>query len=189
MHLLRDHGPDTDEDWQPGKGLTGAEVCMHASFGPVRISQTAGSMVSHLSKDGDTHWVTGTAAPCTSVFKPVWLDAGLPDLGPAPTETYDERTLWWQHENLHRELLRDYAIRINVLKPEQETLEAAFLKDHPAADAPLEERQAFTRECFAKVSQMEAEVCQTAAELPEANYRPVLDQLAWRNLDKQAKRL
>ena len=189
MDLLRDHGPDTDEDWQPGKGITGAEVCMHASFGPVRISQTAGSMISHLSKDGDTHWVTGTAAPCTSVFKPVWLDAGLPDLGPAPTATYDERTLWWQHENLHRELLRDYAIRINVLKPEQEALQTTFHKDLPSLKTSMEERRAYTRECFTKVSQMEAAVLDTAAQLPVANYRPVLDQLAWRKFDKQAKRL
>ena len=191
MHLLRDHGLSaSDEDWQPGKGLTGAEVCMHASFGPVRISQTAGSMVSHLTQNGDTHWLTGTAAPCTSTFKPVWFDGGLPDLGPAPTGTYDARTLWWQHENLHREILRDYAIRINALKPLQAELETAFIEDLPdPAKVSAEDRRAYTQECFAKTAQMEADVLQMVRELPEASFRPPLDQLAWRKFDREAKRL
>ncbi len=64
---------------------------MHSSFGPIRISQTTGSMISHLTRMRHS-LVTGTSAPCTSVFKPVWFEGGLPDLGPSPTETYDERT-------------------------------------------------------------------------------------------------
>ena len=191
MHLLRDHGPSADdEDWQPGKGLIGAEVCMHASFGPVRISQTAGSMVSHLTQAGDTHWVTGTAAPCTSTFKPVWFDGGLPELGPSPTGTYDAQTLWWQHENLHREVLRDYAIRINALRPLRAELEAAFLEGLPdPAKRSVEDRRAYTRDCFAKTARMEAEVLQMVRELPEASFRPLPDQSAWRKFDRKAKRL
>lgn len=56
--------------------VTGADLCMHAGFGPVRISQSVGSLVSHLRPDGATHWVTATSTPCTAVFKPVWLDTG-----------------------------------------------------------------------------------------------------------------
>ena len=189
MRLLRDHGPEAGEDWQPGKGLTGAEVCMHASFGPIRISQTTGSLISHLTPDGDTHWVTGTAAPCTSVFKPFWFEGGLPDLGPSPDEFYNAQTLWWQHENLHREILRDYAVRINVLKPQQAELEAVFLKGLPdlSSSTPAE-KLAYTTDCFAKAAQMEAEALETVKSLPEANFRPPLDQLAWKGFDKDAKR-
>lgn len=189
MRLLRDHGAEAGEEWRPGKGITGAEVCMHASFGPIRISQTTGSMISHLTLEGDTHWVTGTSAPCTSVFKPVWFEGGLPDLGLAPTEVYNAQTLWWQHENLYREILRDYAIRINVVKPQQAELEEAFLKglpDIPGA-APAEKR-AYTLDCFAKAAQMEAEALETVKSLPEANFRPVLDQAAWKKFDREAKR-
>ena len=75
---------------QPGKGLTGATICMHVSFGPVQISQTTGSMISHLHPDLRTHWMTGTAVPCTSVFRQVWIDSGLPYLGPSPSGTYDD---------------------------------------------------------------------------------------------------
>jgi secernin len=189
LRLLRDHGPDVGEDWQPGKGLTGAEVCMHASFGPVRISQTTGSMVSQLDKHGDTHWLTGTAAPCTSVFKPVWMDSGLPDLGPAPTGTYDEQTLWWRHENLHREILRDYTTRIKFLQPKQSKLEADFMMNLPdPAISPVEERAAFTQICFEDVDQMEKEALAAVKNLQKGHPRPLLDRLAWSNFDRAAKR-
>ncbi len=84
MAALRDHGDQHGEGWKPDRGLTGSEMCMHAGFGPVRINQTVGSMVSHLRGDGHTHWVTATSAPCTGVFKPVWIDAGTPDYGESP---------------------------------------------------------------------------------------------------------
>jgi PST family polysaccharide transporter len=41
---------------------------MHAGFGPIRGSQTTGSMVSHLDPVHPTHFFTGTAAPCTGLF-------------------------------------------------------------------------------------------------------------------------
>ncbi len=81
---------------------------MHASLGPIRGSQTVGSMVSKLQPDGlCTHWLTGTAAPCTGIFKPMWVDA-VPDVGALPTGSYDEASLFWQHEMLHREVLRAF---------------------------------------------------------------------------------
>ena len=39
MSALRDHGED---ERNPDKSLMGANVCMHAGFGPIRISQTTG---------------------------------------------------------------------------------------------------------------------------------------------------
>jgi dipeptidase len=189
LRLLRDHGPDAGADWLPGRGLTGAEVCSHASFGPIRISQTTGSMISRLSPEGDTHWLTGTAAPCTSVFKPVWMDAGLPDLGPQPGGTYDGETLWWRHENLHREILRDYATRIKVLRPKRTALEDRFLADYPSpALTNVDERLAFTRACFAEADQMEAGALAAVAAMPVEHRRPALDRHAWRGFDRRAGR-
>ncbi|MCB0037641.1 MAG: C69 family dipeptidase, partial [Anaerolineales bacterium] len=126
MNYLRDHG-DVDASWSPAAGLQGATVCMHASFGPIRQSQTTGSMVSHLTPAQQTHWVTGSAAPCLSLFKPVWIDAGLPDMGARPTATYDEAALWWRHEALHRHILRDYAAYAPLIQLERDTAEAKFL--------------------------------------------------------------
>lgn len=189
MQLLRDHGPNVDEAWVPGKGVTGAEVCAHASFGPIRVSQSVGSMVSHLSEEGDTHWVTGTSAPCTSTFKPVWLDSGLPDLGPQPTGTYDVQTLWWRHENLHREILRDYATRIPVVRTERDALEAGFQHDlAEVGQASAAERAAFTLACFDKVALAEAEWLPAVQSAPIRSARPELDRVAWKGFDREAKR-
>ncbi len=190
IRLLRDHGAEAGEDWQPGKGLTGAEVCMHASFGPVRVSQTTGSMISHLSPDGDVHWVTGTAAPCTSIYKPVWMAAGLPDLGPTPQGTYDEAALWWRHENLHREILRDYATRIREILPERNALEAAFIagsQEH--IDSGVEQRKAFTAQCFVQADQTETRWLEQVRDLLIEHPRPLLDKMAWRKFDRQSARL
>jgi dipeptidase len=189
MHVLRDHGPEADENWQPGKGIVGAEVCMHASFGPVRGSQATGSMISHLASSGHTHWVTGTSAPCTSVFKPVWIDSGLPDFGPEPAGLYDAHTVWWRHENLHREILRDYAARIKVIKAERDHLEADFLaRVEELAGEPFEARAAFTQNCFDEGEMNEARWLAAVIDLPIKNRRPRLDQIAWQNFDRKANR-
>jgi hypothetical protein len=146
-------------------------------------------MISRLSPEGDTHWLTGTAAPCTSVFKPVWMDAGLPDLGPQPGGTYDGETLWWRHENLHREILRDYATRIKVLRPKRTALEDRFLADYPSpALTNVDERLAFTRACFAEADQMEAGALAAVAAMPVEHRRPALDRHAWRGFDRRAGR-
>ena len=59
---------------------------------------------------GAAHWVTGAAAPCTAIFRPVFLDAPLPAQGPVPGDRNDRSTRWWAHEALHRGALAgDYA--------------------------------------------------------------------------------
>lgn len=189
MRLLRDHGPGADKAWQPGKGLTGAEVCMHASFGPIRISQTTGSMISHLTSEGATHWLTGTAAPCTSIYKPVWMDSGLPDLGPSPEGTYDEAAFWWRHENLHREILRDYATRIQEIIPERNAMEAKFFADvQDKRRAGEDERLRLTDLCFRRADQAEVQWLNKIRGLAVQQRRPLLDKIAWRSFDRKAER-
>ena len=128
---LRDHG-DSHESCRPDRGVLGvlgSEVCMHAGYGPVRRSQTTGSMVSRLSTESpDTHFVTGTAAPCTSIFKPVWVDAPVPGTGPSPTDEADKESLFWKHERLHRETLRDYPTRIALYEDERDAVEAEMVE-------------------------------------------------------------
>ena len=190
FQILRDHGPEADPQWNPGKSLLGAEVCMHASFGPVRGSQTTGSMVSHLTKEGDTHWLTGTAAPCTSVFKPVWFDSGLPDMGPSPTGTYDDATMWWRHENLHREILRDYAVRITTVQEERDELEQDFLNRIGRQPKPLsgDAKRELTQFSFEASDQAESQWLEAVRSQKIENRRPFFHHLAWKNADKAAKR-
>ena len=189
IRFLRDHGPDADQDWTPAKGLTGAEVCMHAGFGPVRVSQATGSMVSRLSPDGDTHWLTGTSAPCTSIFKPVWMDGGIPDVGPTLTGTYDELTLWWNHENLHREILRDYAGRIQVLASERDQLEKEFFETAwDGAGLSARRKKEITEACFKEAQQAEARWLEKVRTKPIEHRQPYLYRSAWKKFDKDAQR-
>ncbi len=189
MMVLRDHGPEADQNWQPGRGILGAEVCMHASFGPARGNQATGAMISHLTPKQHTHWLTATSATCTSVFKPVWIDAGLPDLGPDPTGTYDSATLWWRHENLHREILRDYATRIRLIETERESLEADFLSRADGMQAePQTARAALTQTCFREVDTVETEWLAKVIEQHVMDRRPLLDRIAWSGFDRKVNR-
>ena len=73
--VLRDHRGIDPATWRPDVG-TDRTICMHAHPSVGRRGQTTAAMVSELRAGGAVHWVTGTAAPCTSVFKPVLLELG-----------------------------------------------------------------------------------------------------------------
>ena len=130
MAILRDHGEAAD--WSPANTV-GRTICMHAAQGP-RRSQSVASMVSEVGADRAVHWVTATSAPCTSLFKPVLLEAGAPPVGPAPSDSYDDQSLWWRHERLHRALLADHAAGMVLIAAERDALEAGFRARIDAAD-------------------------------------------------------
>jgi len=123
QQILRSHG---DKQGSLDGSLIATALCVHAGNGLTRNSQTTGSMVAHLTDDIPELWATATAAPCTSIFKPIWFQGSvLPDLGPEPTGTYDPSTTWWQHEKLHREIMKD-ASRLELYREERDKLEQAF---------------------------------------------------------------
>jgi secernin len=185
---LRDHGEDATPKWSPAPGLLDWDLCMHVGFGPVRRSQAVGSMVSRLTPDVQTHWLTGTSAPCTSIFKPVWIDGGLPDLGLTPQAEYDAATLWWRHESLHRAILGDYTTRLARYQPERDTLEAEFM--HNEAEMRTRsaaERQAYSAECFNLSTEATARWTEQVHNTPIKNHNPALFRIAWRMFNKQAR--
>lgn len=141
MRALRDHGPTNPagEAWRPSATAI-RTVCMHAGEGD-RRGQTVGAMVSEIRHATPLHWVTGTAAPCLSVFKPVLMDVALPDMGPPPSDRYDSTTLWWRHERLHRSgLLGDFAGAVAGIAPERDALEDRFRARMAAALASHDTR-------------------------------------------------
>ena len=129
MAILRDHGDASD--WSPAN-TQGRTICMHAAEGE-RRSQSVASMVSELKDGRFVHWVTGSSAPCTSLFKPVILEAGLPDQGAPPTDRFDALAPWWRHEQLHRAMLGDFAPALSSLEAERDALEARFIARLDAA--------------------------------------------------------
>ena len=189
MTALRDHGPAAGPDWTPARGFTGADVCDHAGFGPIRRSQSTGSMVSHLAPGLQTHFLTGTSAPCTSIFKPVWLGGELPNTGPAPTGTYDEASLFWRHEALHRATLRNYAGNMPLYAADRDALESRFNKEAMSLrDHSQEERAAFSTRCFAEADEAETAWRKRISEAALPDTRPFLYARAWRGFERDSAR-
>lgn len=142
---LRDHGKR-----HPLVGLRGTQVCAHAANGLTRnASQTTASLVAVLRPNLPPEiWVTGTAAPCTGVFKPVGFGEAAPQFG-IPGATPDE-SLWWRHERYHRAVNADFAGRLGVNKAERDALEAEFLENYPGPDAPG--LASYARNCFERAN-------------------------------------
>ena len=146
MKALRTH-PD-EIGYRPDRSLTKWGVCMHQGFGPFRISQSVGSLVSEINSDIVTNWLTGTSAPCTGIFKPVWIDSGLPALGKRPTNQFDPETLWWKHEQLHREVIKDYPNRIRLYELERDNYEHEMYKMIDNKQLSAQERKTLTLKAF-----------------------------------------
>ncbi len=188
MAALRQHDPDAAADWSPARALLGSTVCMHAGPGPARGSQTTGSLVAHLHPDRPTLFVTGTAAPCTSIFKPLWLDTPLPELaGPAPAGTYEPQSLFWRHERLHRAVLADYPARSAVLTAERAALEQEFVAAALAiAGRPASERAALVADCWARAMDAEDHWLVQISAMPLRRRNPMLYRRAWAGFDRAA---
>ncbi len=184
---LRDHGDATDS-WRPDDGITGANVCMHASWGPIRISQSTASMAARLDPRLPAYFVTGTSASCTSTFKPIWMDSGLPDLGPEPTQFYDANTLFWRHEELHRATLMDYAVRMSAYRAERDQLEADFLRQAlKACDASPQERLELSRQCFEHADEAESSWLKKIQAMPIQRPAGLLQGSTWKKWSKDAR--
>lgn len=106
FETLRSHR--VEENFRPDKGINGADLCMHSGFGPIRVSQTTGSMVVEQDDERLVVWVTGSSAPCLSIFKPMSLDQELNYFGQPPELEYDSQSYWWQQERIHRKILQNY---------------------------------------------------------------------------------
>lgn len=188
MAVLRSHPVSRGTPWRPDRGLLGADVCMHAGFGPVRRSQSVASFIAHLKPGRFTFWGTGTSAPCTSLFKPFWLDSGLPDMGRKPQGEYDPDSLFWRHEILHREILRDYPTRIEAICAEREALEAEFLSEvERLSEGSIEERYQLSQHCLVRSALAEQRWLETVRRLPLTTRPARLYDAFWRKMNRLNK--
>ena len=130
---LRDHGDHLDRApaYRLGNGALSAP-CAHAG-GLLTATQTTASWVADLGSG--LHWVTGTSAPCTSIFKPLRVEPLPYDAPPGSTNRYDPAQPWWRHERLHRSWMRDPG-RYERAAGERDALEKEFFARAPRpADA------------------------------------------------------
>ena len=117
---LRTHAGGHED---PARG-SNADLCLHAA-GYVRRSQTTGSMLACSGPDGPRIAVTGTSAPCLSIFRPVDFSGGWSVLTPQGQEA--SAPLWTANERLHRRALFDPLLRDEIRRTREE-VEAAVLK-------------------------------------------------------------
>lgn len=104
--ILRSHR--IKENFEPCQGDMG-NICLHAQ-GLLTPSQTTGSMVVELrGKANSSVWLTGSSAPCLSVFKPFYFGTNTlnDDVFPQASKRLDH-SYWWQWEKIHRKALSDY---------------------------------------------------------------------------------
>lgn len=159
MSILRDHGPAAEaaEGWTPD-GASGRSICMHAGPGD-RRSQTVASWVSEIGEEVAVHWVTGTAAPCLSLFRPLVGDMAPPTDAAALSDRFDPAARWWVHERLHRAALSRFAETLARIAPERDALEASFRERVDAAlrsDGPAG-AQAAAAACWRDADRLETE--------------------------------
>jgi secernin len=185
MDTLRHH----ENGKFPGNNFNLVDVCMHAGFGPFRPSQTTASMVVLLDANCPTVFATGTSAPCTSIFKPLWVDAPLSHPGFASTATYDPASLFWSHERLHRAVLRNFPERIGAYAADRDVLEQQFVRDAlELTNASTQERAEFSTECFRQAALAETEWLERVQAIPET--KPIgrlLNDAAWTKFNRSAK--
>ncbi len=183
MGALRHHN---DEHFDPQTtSLTSVDVCMHAGFGPIHISQSTASMVVYLDGDTPIIFATGTSAPCTGIFKPMWMDASLPTLGTVPTSQADSDSLFWSHERLHRATLLNYPERIKTYASDRDELETKFTQGAlNLTKASAKERAGFSAECFRESAQAGAEWLMRVEQAPAR--KKILSASAWNTFNKKA---
>ncbi len=173
MSALRDHGPDGLPRWSPLNGALDAP-CAHAG-GLLTATQTTASWVADLRGRPDAqHWVTATAAPCTSLFKPVRVDDPV-DLGEAPTERFDPATIWWRHEVLHRATMTDPQALLPRFTHERDTVESAWVQEPPPS-----------AEAFALADDLRARWTQDVVGASQPERRPRYVRRFWASADNTA---
>lgn len=173
MAALRDHGPRGVPRWSLHNGALSAP-CAHAG-GVLTATQSTASWVADLRPGARSrHWVTGTSAPCTSVFKPARVEEPV-ELGPTPKDHFDPATLWWRHEVLHRASMLDLEAQLPRYGGERDALEAAWIEDPPTGAEAFEEAAALEARWAAEM---------VAAAQPET--RPLFVRRYWARRDKAA---
>jgi secernin len=182
FRLLRDHGASV---YQAGSHFLGDRVCMHAANPLARNAQTTGSLIAHHHGNTRTYWATGTAAPCTAVFKPIWF-AGevLPDVGPAPGATFHPDSLWWNHERLHRMILLDYEKRMGTFREDRNHLENSWVD--AAGKIAAEERYRFSEEVFLAARKKEREWVERVAAMPAHKTENFIYRRYWSKQNQRA---
>jgi dipeptidase len=170
MAVLRDHGDGRrtpNYSW-----LNGAmsAPCMHGG-GVATGSQTTASWAADVTNGN--HWATGTAAPCTSLFKPVSVTEPVAPMRDALHGVSPEASRWWIHERLHRRAMRNPERSFGLFAGERDDMEQVWLVDRPGSHEAFIDADRLEQRW---IERMEAE------EISER--RPPVARIYWRKRDR-----
>jgi len=170
--ILRDHGEGNRYPRYSMLNGGMAAPCMHAG-GLVATSQTTASWASELRADSHRHWVTATAAPCTSLFKPVSVRQPF-ELGPPPADVPGD-SLWWRHERFHRTVMRDPERLFALFEEERDAVEQEWLENPPDPCEAFAEHERLLQRWFEKLSRVSVR-----------DLRPVWVRRYWRKRERDS---
>jgi hypothetical protein len=115
------------------------------------------------------------------------MEAGIPAAVKAPGAMYDETVMFWRHEVLHREILKDYAARIVPLEQERAAIETAFLQvAESLRQANSKEKAAFSASCFIQADEAETRWLQAVRNIPVKAHNSFYYDSAWKKLNQVA---
>ncbi|MEM3712433.1 MAG: C69 family dipeptidase [Thermoproteota archaeon] len=190
IHLVKDimRSHILEEEFTPVKGSM-RDVCMHA--GPItRPSQTASSYIGQLFEKVPIHWFTATSTPCISVYKPVFIESGLPSLKLTPGKLYDSDSIWWVHEKLNRKMIGSFKEYFQKIRNQMDKVESDFhLKAEEArfrflnGETSAEDLRRLTHEAFIKSSEIERSLIDEV----KPRFSSLIFDLYWRKVNSEAK--
>jgi dipeptidase len=183
FEILRAHN---EEPYDPSSHMLQNSVCSHAGNSLTRNAGTTGSFVAHLRTKYDSiYWATATSAPCTSLYKPIWLNGEvIPDLGPLPKGQFNSKSYWWYHERLHRALLKDFSL-VAQYNPEMEKLQASFIK--LAYRVNDKERYSLTCDAFRKSRDLTKKWWNILKETPKKSQSGIFYKKYWKKQNEKAE--
>lgn len=176
------------ESFTPSKGSM-RDICMHAGI-LTRPSQTAASYIGQLFEKTQINWFTATSTPCISVYKPVFMEAGLPDLKLTPSRLYDRDSVWWIHERLSRRMLGSFKEYFPKIRSRIESLEAhlqsravELRSSFLSGETTVEELGKLTREAFARSLELE----EGFIDMVKPKASGLAFELYWKKVNSEAK--
>lgn len=153
IQILQTHNLD-DVHFKPSKANTGS-VCMHATS-LLNPSTTTGSMVAEIrSSLPHTIWLTGTAYPCLSIYIPFYFGTNVLKDFKQPAAVQDD-SLWWQAEQLHRWISKDYQKRKALINEERIRLQREFIEREETllkSSPSVSSLESFSKACLDKTSE------------------------------------
>lgn len=198
MAVLRDHHGQRQHF---NDNLTEVTLCMHAGFGPIRFSQTTGSLISIIPRTNNIdpiHFATCSSNPCLSIFKPLWLtnEFIVPDFLADDSSRFlcqssvqfSIDSLWWKYELIHRTLTKYYRRLSSTIDQNRDPFERTTIEKAlhlTSRDA----KNLFSLQCFIQADQMENHWFEEARRLSMKypGELSLLNELSWELWRRKAK--